>query len=417
MDQCTPPASSPDVLIIGGGIAGSGLATVLARAGLDVIAVERAPQFMDRIRGEFVHVWGVREMERAGLLDIATDVAGAVLLPYWTKYTDGEGGEPYRWEDDFPGAKGALSVSHPALQQALLDGASAAGATVLRPAALSDLTWNGDQPVVTVEAPSGTVTLTPRLLVGADGTHSAVRRYLGGTGIKDAPHHAIGGTLLRGIDLPRDSAHQAYFEGGFVMVFPQGEDLSRVYYVCSTAEADRLQRENEPATLIAHLAEVLPPGAVDNVSEAGPTGFFPNSERISTVTHGPNALLIGDAAGSNDPSQGHGLSLVFRDIRDLSERLCHETVWSGVPAAFAAERDHDHGVLRAHAQWVAPLSTETGTDVEALRERIERARAADPTAGGYAALFVTGPAGLVADDVARRHFLGEDLETADVSES
>ncbi len=288
---------------------------------------------------------------------------------------------------------------------------------MLRPAALSDVTWNGDQPVVTVESPSGTVTLTPRLLVGADGPHSAVRRHLGGTGIKDAPHHAIGGTLLRGIDLPRDSAHQAYFEGGFVMVFPQGEDLSRVYYVCSTAEADSLQRENEPATLIARLAEVLPPGALADASEAGPTGFFPNSERIATVTHGPHAVLIGDAAGSNDPSQGHGLSLVFRDIRDLAERLCQASDWSGVPPAFAAARTHDHGVLRAHAQWVAPLSTETGPEAAALRQRIERAREADPTAGGFAALFVTGPVGLVADAAARCHFLGEDLETAGASDT
>ena len=413
MNQHAPftSPSSPDVLIIGGGIAGGGLATVLARAGLDVTIVERAPRFIDRIRGEFVHVWGVRELERVGLLDIAIDRADARVLPYWTKYTGGIAGEPYRWADDFPWARGSLSVSHPALQQALLDTAAAAGARVLRPASLAEVTWSGDQPVVSIEIGGETTTVTPRLLVGADGTHSAVRRALGGGGITDPPHHAIGGTLLKGLDLPRDSAHQAYFEGGFAMVFPQTDDISRAYYVCSTEEAGELQRAVQPATIIERLAAVLPEGATTGATAVGPIGFFPNSERLATVTHGPNSLLIGDAAGSNDPSQGHGLSLVFRDIRDLSDRLEREPDWSTVPVAFASARDHDHGVLRAHAHWIAPLSTETGPEIDAMRSCIERARAIDPTAGGFAPIFATGPADLVADDAARRHFLGKDLQS------
>lgn len=401
---------SPDIVIVGGGVAGGGLATVLARAGLDVTVVERTSRYIDRIRGEFVHAWGVREMIQTGLLDIATEGAGGRILPFWTRYPDGVPSEPYRWSDDFPDIPGALSVSHPALQQALLDAAGTAGARVFRPASLRDVTWDGDQPVVTIDADGQAITLTPRLLVGADGPHSAVRRHLGGQGVSDPPHHAIGGALLRGIDLPEDAAHQLYFEGGFTMIFPQRDGRSRVYYVCSTAEADRQQRANQPATLIGRLAELLPAGAMKNVVSEGPVGFFPNSERLATVKHGPNTVLIGDAAGSNDPSQGHGLSLVFRDIRDLADRLA-ASEWSTVPEAFAEARSRDHGVLRAHAQWVAPLSTETGPDIEALKNRIARARELDPTAGGFARIFASGPAGLQADEAARRHFLGEDLES------
>lgn len=402
-------SSSPEILIVGGGIAGGGLATVLARAGLDVTVVERAPRFIDRIRGEFVHPWGVREMNRTGLLDIATGQAGGRILPYWTRYRDSVPGEPYRWSDDFPDIPGSLSIPHPAMQQALLDSASEAGATVLRPASLRDVSWSGTQPVVSIDAAGTTVTLTPRLLVGADGAHSAVRRALGGVGVTDPPHHAIGGALLRGINLPIDSAHQAYFEGGFAMIFPQRGGISRAYHVCSTTEADKLQRANQPAALIERLAAALPENAMDGVTSVGPIGFFPNAERLASVTHGSHTVLIGDAAGTNDPSQGHGLSLVFRDIRDLSERL-RASDWSSIPEAFATERTHDHDVLRAHAHWVAPLSTETGPHIDALRARIERAREIDPTAGGFAAIFATGPTGLDASEAARRHFLGEDIE-------
>lgn len=402
--------ATPDVVIIGGGVAGAGLATVLARAGHGVIVVERAPRFIDRIRGEFVHPWGVREMARVGLLDTAVSRANARILPCWAKYHDREPGDPYRWSDDFPDIPGSLSVSHPALQRVLLHEAVNAGATPLRPATVADIVWNGGQPKVTVDTNMGNMTFTPRLVVGADGAHSVVRRHLGGAGISDPPHHAIGGTIIKGTDLPTDSAHQAYFEGGFAMIFPQSDDLSRVYYVCSTEQAEVLQRA-EPDVLIDRLRAVLPDGALQNATIVGPTGFFPNSETLATVTHGPRTVLIGDAAGSNDPSQGHGLSLVFRDIRDIAERLALTEDWSTIPDAFAEARSHDHKVLRAHAHWVAPLSTETGPEIDQLRQRIERAREADPTAGGFAGIFATGPATLVADEKARRHFFGDDLES------
>ncbi len=197
------------------------------------------------------------------------------------------------------------------------------------------------------------------------------------------------------------------------MIFPQGNGVSRVYYVSSAEESDLLRRAPQPGTLIARLAAILPDSVMSAAAGIGaPLGFFPNSETVATVSHGPNALLIGDAAGSNDPSQGHGLSLVFRDIRDLAERLAGADEWSDIPAAFAAARARDHDVLRQHAHWVAPLSTDTGPDIDALRARIERAREIDPTAGGFAGIFATGPAGLIADAAARRHFLGEDLDDA-----
>ena len=44
-----------DVVIVGGGIGGSGLAAVLADGGLDVEVLERTTTFPDRVRGEIAH--------------------------------------------------------------------------------------------------------------------------------------------------------------------------------------------------------------------------------------------------------------------------------------------------------------------------------------------------------------------------
>ena len=48
----TQDSTHDNIIIIGGGIAGSGLASVLAAAGLDVTSLERTTTFPDRVRGE-----------------------------------------------------------------------------------------------------------------------------------------------------------------------------------------------------------------------------------------------------------------------------------------------------------------------------------------------------------------------------
>ena len=60
-------ARSFDVVIAGGGLAGSSLGGLLARSGLGVLVVEKENGFRDRIRGELSFPWGHSEALRAGL--------------------------------------------------------------------------------------------------------------------------------------------------------------------------------------------------------------------------------------------------------------------------------------------------------------------------------------------------------------
>jgi flavin-dependent dehydrogenase len=46
--------AEPDVVIVGAGIAGGALGTVLARAGFEVVLLERESNYPDRVRGEFI---------------------------------------------------------------------------------------------------------------------------------------------------------------------------------------------------------------------------------------------------------------------------------------------------------------------------------------------------------------------------
>ena len=52
---------APDYIVVGGGIAGGAFATVMARAGANVLVLERQAEYRDRVRGELLWPWGVAE--------------------------------------------------------------------------------------------------------------------------------------------------------------------------------------------------------------------------------------------------------------------------------------------------------------------------------------------------------------------
>lgn len=405
-----PERLAVDVAIIGGGVAGSALAISLRRQGLQVALVEREAAFRDRVRGEAIHPWGVREVDALGLRPLL-DEAGAVELPYWTTYRDRQPSEPYAWTTDVPDSPPEISVSHPRLQEVLIRAAADEGAHVFRPATATperaDSGWT-----LTVETGEKTAQVRSRLLVGADGKNSTTRKLVDARISRDRIHHQFGGLLLEGVDLPPDSAHQGYYDGGFAMVFPQGDGRARVYL----AGPNSLQREllgpGAIQDFITRVASCFPEGAFANARPAGPMAFFPNADVPADPVAGERIVMIGDAAGANDPTQGHGLSLVFRDARVLRDLVAEDL--DTAPQRFAEARRAYYHVLRTHAAWAAPLLTDTGELADALREQVRRAREVDPAAEGYGSLFALGPDGLATDEETRRRFYGEHLPGARV---
>lgn len=400
----------PDVLVVGGGIAGSTAAIAFRHIGLDVHLVERAPRFHDRIRGETIHPWGVSEIRRLNLLDLAESGAQAQRQVIWQTIRDREIASAHVWAETFPNSPFGLGFNHVELQQAFLDEAARLGATLHRPA---DVSYAGspEAPTATITTSSGDITMAPRLIVAADGEHSATRTRFGGSIQYDPAHHALGGVLVQGLGLDSDRIHQAYMDGGFAFVSPQSNDRARVYIVASTERAQSLQ--HSPTTgddMVRLLVDATPEGYTTGRWDViGPAGFFPNATASVTFPSTSPVVLIGDAAGRNDPSQGHGLSLVFHDVATLADLLKANSDWQGVPSQFHAHRAEVFETLRQHAHWNERQATETGLEIDAIRERIRLSREADPSAAGFAGIFATGPVGLQATEAARRVFLGEDF--------
>ena len=67
------------------------------------------------------------------------------------------------------------------------------------------------------------------------------------------------------------------------------------------------------------IAGYLPDGMLAGARVAGPQGIFSNADIWPATRVADRFALIGDAAGTNDPSIGHGISLALRDVRELRD--------------------------------------------------------------------------------------------------
>jgi 2-polyprenyl-6-methoxyphenol hydroxylase-like FAD-dependent oxidoreductase len=125
-----------DVLIVGGGIAGSSLATALARDGLGVVVLEASREFEDRVRGESMLPWGVAEARELGVEQTLLNAGGRVT-PIWVHYdglipTEVALSHPIPAGMLRPGIGGSMNLRHPEACAALFEAAGSEGARVMR---------------------------------------------------------------------------------------------------------------------------------------------------------------------------------------------------------------------------------------------------------------------------------------------
>src|SRR5215217_7388188 len=260
-----------DIVIVGGGIAGSSLGGVLARAGLGVLVVEKEARFRDRIRGEGTWPWGVAEARQAGLSDLL-DAAGTVEVRAFTRYENGQPVETV-WERPDPDDVRGMGFLHPRFQEASFAWAEAQGAKTTRPAKAIKFSRNG-RPSLTVAADGGETELTARLIVGADGKLSMTRRWTGGESVADPENHRMGGVLISGAVYDRESDNVSWVPVEAVNWFAAGPEMTRLYLVMPAQRLRETGVDRSFAALVAFAAEHTPQGALQNAEQQGPIGSF-----------------------------------------------------------------------------------------------------------------------------------------------
>jgi len=318
---------APDVVIVGGGIAGGTLATVLARGGLGVAVLERETSYPDRVRGEWIAPWGVAEFKRLGLLNVLYQ-NGAIHIernvPYdenWTPDTAEQ--RAFDFTKLAPDLSTPICIGHPTMCKAFDASATATGAKVLRGVSNVEVT-PGQRPVVSFSLNDEQVWLTPRLVIGADGRNSVLRKQLGFSVQAGEPHNLLGGMLVANVpDWPRHVQAIGTEDRLHYLVFPQGRDLVRLYACYDFADRHRFTGPEREARLLQafRLKSVPYAEAILGGTPISPFHAYSNEDHWIDDPTLPGVVLVGDAAGHNDPITGQGLSIAARDVRIVSDIL------------------------------------------------------------------------------------------------
>ncbi|HEY8198703.1 MAG TPA: NAD(P)/FAD-dependent oxidoreductase [Candidatus Limnocylindrales bacterium] len=298
-----------EIAIVGGGPAGAVLAALLARAGHEVVILERAPEWRWRASGVFTSPVAVVALRRMGL-DHATLRAVARPIPamrvetvrgttFRLTYGTETGGEP------------AVGFDRSTLDPALLTMAEQAGAEARRGWTVTGL----DPAVGLVELRrlDGSLgQLRADVVVGADGLRSVVAVA---TGVRRrsrlGPHVGLTYHLH---DPDPEGVHDArmrVLHDGYVGIAPVAGGRVNVGIVLGQSWRATLARRGA-AAIADGIVATTPPTADDaaawRTSERTDAivGASPLGHRV-TRRAGARWLLVGDAAGFLDPFTGEGL--------------------------------------------------------------------------------------------------------------
>jgi 2-polyprenyl-6-methoxyphenol hydroxylase-like FAD-dependent oxidoreductase len=355
-----------DIITVGGGLGGSAIAKAMAEHGARVLVLEREKQFHDRVRGEGMAPWGRAEAAQLGLND-ALKAARA----HEGRFACGLG--PKRdLVATTPQGLSNFHFYHPAMQEAVLEAAAKSGAQIVRGASVTSVA-RGLPAKVEYTVDGKAVTAVARLVIGADGRTSNVRRWGSFTVKRDPNRLMIAGVLLEGGESYLEDTiyfilRPALLRG--VVFIPESGRRFRAYLIYRSDDDPQMHGlEALPRFIAASIECGIPPEFYANTKPAGPLASFQGADSWVDQPYSSGVVLIGDAAAASDPAWGQGLSLTLRDVRVLRDALLADGNWDLAAAAYANEHDRYYNALRTWEDWYTTLFFDRGEQADARRAK------------------------------------------------
>ena len=349
-----------DVAVIGAGMVGATLASLLSRSGFSVALVEaREPEVFDAgaevgLRVSAISPGSAAILEQAGAWKA---ISSQRARPYRRmQVEDGVDMDPLLFDAPVFNLERLGTIVENALVQWSLWQVLNAGGLVdmYCPDQLAGIEASEQHKRVLLQ---GGKTLTASLVVGADGAASRVRKSLG---IRQ-DHYAYNQNGLVAVVGKSQAnpgvAWQRFLPGGPLAFLPLSDGRSSIVWTQPTAEAERLlQLDSEE---FGKELDVASSGWLGAVESCGPRAAFPLSMRLSEHYAARRVVLIGDAAHVVHPLAGQGVNLGFADAAGLTEILL------GVRSS--GEDIGSSRVLRKYERWRKSESEAMAFGMHALR--------------------------------------------------
>jgi len=377
-----------DAVVVGARCAGAATAMLLAREGLDVLAVEQGRYGSDTNSTLALMRGAVLQLERWGLRQDLEWVGTPAIRTTTFHYGD-EGIElPIKPRN---GIEALYAPRRTVLDTLLADAARDAGADVVYGVQAGDLLRNDSGRVEGVMLQEGGKALgrvEAGLVIGADGVSSGVALRAGAKKYRTARH--TGGVVygfFEGLD--REGFHWHFNLGVAAGVIPTNHGQTLVFASFPAQRFNQEIRFDTEAGFHQVLGECSSRLAADVAAahRVGSFRGFAGKPGYLRECHGPGWALVGDAGYFKDPITAHGLTDALRDAELLARAVVKGR--RSAMVEYQATRDAlSHGLfdvtdeiaaydwsLEAVQDMHLRLSREMNREVDALVELHEEADA------------------------------------------
>jgi 2-polyprenyl-6-methoxyphenol hydroxylase-like FAD-dependent oxidoreductase len=307
-----------DVAIVGAGVAGSALACALSRGGVHVALLERRGRTGGIHRGDSLLPKATRMLARWGVLD-AVRAAGAEPIDRLEIHhaRHGQVAEiPLTGPaDDTP----YLVLPHASFEEVLITAAAGAeGTRLVRPAKVTAVEARGGGALVRYETAGMTGTVRARVVVGADGHASLVRRAARiAMAVREYDHAYLGLEADRPPTYQNAMRVHFHADGG-VLLMPRPTRVGLGVLVDAGSAMDWLTMSD--ARLRQRLVARAPILAGMRLHRAGTQVYALTRGHADRYVAGPFAI-IGDAAHVTNPTAGQGMAMALADAGLLADLL------------------------------------------------------------------------------------------------
>ena len=339
-----------EVLVVGGGPAGSSIAHALATRGVDVMIVDRARFPRPKPCAEYLSPQASRILARMGAL-AEVEQSGAAALAGIRVYAPNGAviAGDFVAKHGYHGFRDrGLSVRREILDSILVHRARAAGARIVEAAKVTDLVREPSGRVrgVRITEDNATREVRARIVVGADGLGSVVARRLRLTRRLRWPRRIALVTHYRGVADVGDHGEMHVAPDGYVGIADVGGGLTTVAAVFPVARSREIaanRTEFLRRWLFDQRRLALRFASAERVTPVVATGPFASYARRAWA---PGAALVGDAADFFDPFTGEGIYSALRGGELLADHVSEMLVAASPALADNALREYDRARRR-----------------------------------------------------------------------
>jgi 2-polyprenyl-6-methoxyphenol hydroxylase-like FAD-dependent oxidoreductase len=315
------------VLVVGAGPTGLTAAHELARHGVAVRIIDRAPEPAVTSRALIVQPRTLEVFDDMGVIDeaiAAGTTAAGIAVTFRKKKVRLDFSEVLDGPVNHTAYPALRTLSQNDTERVLTEALAVRGVEIERSMALTDLTQDGDVVTASVRGPDGsTETLRCRWLLGCDGAHSAVRKAIGMPfeGSTYADEFIMADARLDW-ELPDGDLYAFPGPAGFFAAFAMpGEHRFRIFGNVPPRPEGPSAEYSEPthAEFQAMMDERLPfPAKV--VEEYWVTRYRLHSRSVPRYREG-RVFLAGDSAHVHSPAGGQGMNTGIQDAYNLAWKL------------------------------------------------------------------------------------------------